>query len=398
MGAQSLRDSAGVVGAASQVLSAGAGGLTLWTTPAAAGVASVAAGTNISIPNPAIPIVGLQSPLTATLNIGAQAITDSVGSLGLASQVLTAGAGSLTLWSTPTTGITSVAAGTNISIPNPAIPIVAIINPLNATINFGTQALTDRLGSIGLASQVLTASAVGGQTEWRTSATAPDLQTVCNVGSTTTTNVSLSAGDLIFGPTMNITSATVSCPIKIGEGVGSLFPTTICIGSLTGSIGQGGNSIAIGEQAGQLQGNNSIAVGFQAGFSNQGDDTVAIGNEAGANDQGVNSIAIGSLAGLRQMPPRAVAIGTSSLVGPSGGFGTESVAIGYLAQDTPPLFDNNIIINASGVSFPDLITYPVATGGRCYIGSLAKDDGTHVGPNRAQAVFYDALSGELYWV
>jgi hypothetical protein len=80
----------------------------------------------------------------------------------------------------------------------------------------------------------------------------------------------------------------------------------------------------------------------------------------------------------------------------SAGVGKDTIAIGRAAMDTPPQFNNNIILNASGLSFPDLVAYPVANGGRCYISSIKKNDTTHVGP-RKKPVFYDSLSGELFW-
>lgn len=68
-------------GTSGQYLTAGAGGSTLWTTPPA-GVASVSAGTNISVTGTAsAPIVNLQNPLTATVNLGSQNLS---GGLGLA--------------------------------------------------------------------------------------------------------------------------------------------------------------------------------------------------------------------------------------------------------------------------------------------------------------------------
>ena len=136
MGAVAITDSAGAVGVSGQVLTAGTGGQTLWGTN---GVSSITAGTNISVTGTAsVPIVNLQAPLTSTLNMGAVAITDSAGAVGVSGQVLTAGTGGQTLWGT--NGVSSITAGTNISITGTAsVPVVNLQNPLTATLNAGAQ-------------------------------------------------------------------------------------------------------------------------------------------------------------------------------------------------------------------------------------------------------------------
>lgn len=84
VGAQSLRDSAGAVGTSGQVLTAGTGGQTLWSAPASGGVTSISAGTNIDITGtPSVPIVGLDSPLSATLNVGSQTISSTTAAINL---------------------------------------------------------------------------------------------------------------------------------------------------------------------------------------------------------------------------------------------------------------------------------------------------------------------------
>lgn len=85
-----LDTAGGVRGAAGQVLSSlGAGGGTQWIPMGGGGggIAAVNAGTNISIPNPAIPVVAIQNPLTAQLNIGTQ---DIVGTNGFDSTTINA--------------------------------------------------------------------------------------------------------------------------------------------------------------------------------------------------------------------------------------------------------------------------------------------------------------------
>ena len=72
MGAVAIKDSASVTGTSGQYLTAGTGASTLWATLPTS-VASITGGTNISITGTAtVPIVNLQNPLTATLNLGTQ--------------------------------------------------------------------------------------------------------------------------------------------------------------------------------------------------------------------------------------------------------------------------------------------------------------------------------------
>ena len=113
-----------------------------WASAGGAGVASITAGTNIGVSNtiPTAPVVSLLSPLTAELNIGSQSIRDSAGAVGTNGQVLTAGTGAQTLWGT--NGVSSVTAGTNISITGTAsVPVVNLgtAGVLTSTLNTGTQ-------------------------------------------------------------------------------------------------------------------------------------------------------------------------------------------------------------------------------------------------------------------
>lgn len=294
------------------------------------------------------------------------------------------------------------------------------------TDNINTTTITDINGNTGLVGQVLSSTALG--IDWVPAGPGvpQDLQSVCSVGNTTNTNILMTAGYIQQDPKIEILTSSLSTPIKIGfaSSVGS--NGTIAIGNNTGTIAQadfsiaigqdagvdqqfdciaignqaGGqqlsNAIAIGNLAGQINQQDAISVGGGAGNQNQQDRAVALGINAGNDTQSAESIAIGYNAGFKVLGSGAVAIGSGALSN-ANGVGADTIAIGRSAMDTLPQFDNNIILNATGTSFPDLITYPVATGGRCYIGSLKKDDGTHTGPFRAQPVFYDTLSGELFW-
>lgn len=114
------------------------------------GVASVSAGTNISVTGTAVnPIVNLQAPLTSTLNMGSQSITDSAASTGTASQYLTAGTGGQTLWATLPSSVASVSAGTNITLTGTGTnPIVNLSAPLTSTLDVGNQTISSSTGAI----------------------------------------------------------------------------------------------------------------------------------------------------------------------------------------------------------------------------------------------------------
>ena len=132
------------------------------------GIAAVNAGANIDIPNPAVPVVALQNPLTATLNLGGVDVFDTAGAMGAAGRVLSSlGAGNGTSW--VANGVATVNAGTNISIPNPAVPVVALANPLTATLAMGAVGISDSVASTGAAGDVLTCGA-GNTTLWAPSA------------------------------------------------------------------------------------------------------------------------------------------------------------------------------------------------------------------------------------
>ena len=149
-------------GTSTKELVVGANGLVLTTNSTApygvewavggggGGVASVTAGTNVSVTGTATnPIVGVSSPLTSTLNMGTQSLTDSASSTGLASQYLTAGTGGQTLWATLPTSVASVSAGTNISLSGTASnPIVNLQAPLTSTLNVGSQTISSSTGAI----------------------------------------------------------------------------------------------------------------------------------------------------------------------------------------------------------------------------------------------------------
>lgn len=94
------------------------------------GVASVSAGTNITIPNPAIPVVALSNPLTSVLNLGTQNITGSTSQITLtngndkAVQQATTGFISSNT-AVPAQNSTLYKTGLTISTPNDALAVSA---------------------------------------------------------------------------------------------------------------------------------------------------------------------------------------------------------------------------------------------------------------------------------
>jgi len=291
------------------------------------------------------------------------------------------------------------------------------------TDNLTTKTITDINGQTGLPGQVLTSTANG--IDWLVGGGGgQDLQATCTIGNTTNTNIIQTlGGSLIQDTRILIETNTAGNPIKIGFAPCLGINGTVAIGSLTGSLAQGDFSIAIGESAGENQAfdcvaigslagqsqlSGAVAVGNLAGQANQGLNSVAIGVTAGSLNQGAGGIAIGYLsapdnqqdgsvaigvqAGYKSLALNAIAIGGSALQN-ANGVGKESIAIGYLAMDQPPQFDNNIILNSTGVSFPDFATFPPTSGGRFYVAFIKPDDGSHF---NNQPLHYDTDTGEIY--
>ena len=96
-------------------------------------------------------------------------------------------------------------------------------------------------------------------------------------------------------------------------------------------INSGGNQIAIGADAGQIQGDNAIAIGTQAGNNTQNNSAIAIGVEAGNDGQGLSAISIGENAGNASQGDSAIAIGTQA---GNANQNNSAVSIGYWAGKT----------------------------------------------------------------
>lgn len=150
--------------------------------------------------------------------------------------------------------------------------------------------------------------------------------------------------------------------VAIGKDAGNRDQNTnaVAIGSAAGNIGQNTNSIAIGYNAGwKGQYSSSIAIGTYTGWTGQQNDAIAIGGAAGQSGQIQGAIAIGVSSGRINQQQLAVAVGgdagrinqgTKSIaIGESAGYsnqGSNSIAIGANSNAN----NNSICLNASGVA------------------------------------------------
>lgn len=245
----------------------------------------------------------------------------------------------------PPLGILAVNAGANITIPNPALPVISVANPLNATLNFGGQSLQDSGGAVGAAGQFLSAGG-GGQTLWAnqtnpvvntTNANAVVYPVFVDGGggvprqlltddTATPISVNCATGDFIVVDTIRVQSAGA---VAVGKAIASVAPqqasaiavglnaardnqgaSAVAIGATSGDISQGANAVAIGANAGRdTQGNQSVAIGQTSGEFNQGANATALGHNAGNNTQGANTVAVGHNAADTNQGTNAVAVG-----------------------------------------------------------------------------------------
>lgn len=139
------------------------------------GITNNVAGQNIAINTSTTGII------TSNCSIKPTAIRDSASSDGTSGQVLTAGTGGQLLWGT--NGVSSITAGTNISITGTAsVPIVNVANPLSAVLNLGTQNITGTTGTISMTNSVGTGS--------KASITGLQVEVADNTTATTTAQLS----------------------------------------------------------------------------------------------------------------------------------------------------------------------------------------------------------------
>jgi len=193
-------------------------------------VVAVSAGTNISVtgtvPNP---VVNLQNPLTAELNVGTQSIRDRTGAVGTNGQVLTAGTGGQVLWGAGGGGgtVTSVSAGTNISITGTATdPIVNLLSPLTSPLSLGSQNISGTTGNLSFVAAPSQAQVAASTGFSATDTTTPAI--VCNLTKTGLTcqtaadSTSVSSGGITktVGTNPLTISTTSSAPITISPVAG----------------------------------------------------------------------------------------------------------------------------------------------------------------------------------
>lgn len=329
------------------------------------GVAAVNAGANISIPNPLVPVVALQAPLTANLDLGAVDVVDSGGIIGAAGTVLSSnGAGAGTAW------IAAVPAG-NVVVPNDNANLnryltwvaatggpqqisadsgagAVSVNPFQGDFNVvDTVIITQSQLSIGKlagsVAQAATAVAIGfqsGQSNQGAGAVA--------IGEDAG-NITQGADAVAIGTNAGLTNQAAAA-VAIGNLAGQTQQgvNAVAIGQTSGNLNQGQQAVAIGAGAGDTaQGIQGVAMGFQSGQTNQGGDAVAIGTNAGLTNQGANAVAIGNQAGLTTQSGGAVAIGTGAGNITQGGDG---VAIGTNAAANNQGLSAVAIGNAAGTN------------------------------------------------
>jgi hypothetical protein len=211
------------VGANGLVLKANSSSITglgvEWAVDGTSGITGVSAGANITIDNtaPLTPAISLSAPLTSTLNMGNVAITDSASATGTSGQYLTAGTGAKTLWATLPTSVSTVSAGTNISITGTAsAPIVNLgtAGVLTSTLNVGIQNVQGTSSQITLTnggSQANTTATIG-----FTSADA-SVPTTKSVLFKTGLTVQTATNAVVVSPTSIVKSGTTPLSITSGS-------------------------------------------------------------------------------------------------------------------------------------------------------------------------------------
>lgn len=320
-----------------------------WVLVNAAGVQSVAAGTNIALTgtatNPIVNAAAVSPSPAGSYAFPTNVTFDAYGRATAATggvQPVTSVATSAPLTRNLVGGALSMAMDIdNTDLSTTAGPTPGMLSLTTVPAVAGTYAYPT---SIAVNSKGRTTAVVGGpQPVGSVSA-----GTGITVTGTTAPTVSLTtlspspAGtyDALAGLTVNaqgqVTSAVAG---SVGTAIGDyLFwdtatsrwttgSTRIKLGSNAGALTQGNNAVAIGTSAGNsTQAANAVAIGNSAGTANQGAGAIAIGASAGNTNAGSNSIAIGSSAGGVNLGQSSIAIGTSATSA-----GTGSVAIGISA-------------------------------------------------------------------
>ena len=180
------------------------------------GITNAVAGQNIAIDTSTTGII------TSNCAIKPAAIRDSASSDGTSGQVLTAGTGGQLLWGA--NGVSSVSAGTNISITGTAsVPVVNIQNPLTATLNIGTQSITGSTSNITLSSGTNQANMNG------------------NLGFTSAVQATPTTKATLFNTGISVETATNKVIIQPTQILKTIGSSTLTIGSAVAPLSLIGN-------------------------------------------------------------------------------------------------------------------------------------------------------------
>ena len=250
------------------------------------GISAVNAGTNISIPNPAVPVVALQAPLTSTLDVGSQTISSSTGAITLSSlagsdiDAIVGGTGRLHITQTGTGGATQPAMSVENSNGN------ANAVHLDMYKNSGSPAVSDGVGTISFHGN----SSTGVKREYASIAT-----TIGDPANTSENGI-LSLNACVNSSTpaefLRINGLTNFNELyKFLETRGNYIQNTTAGQNLTLYQNQNGQNIALNNT-----GNNG-QISLNESGTNSAINILATGTGSAINITGANSVNIGSSAG-----------------------------------------------------------------------------------------------------
>ena len=284
-------------------------------------------------------------------------------------------------------GIAAVNAGANIDIPNPAIPIVSLQNPLTAPLNLGAVDVLATVGGAGAAGQILSSQGAGAGTQW-IAAGGGGNPIVNSTNANAVVYPVLAAGGGAVPRQMLAADLVPPMSVNVANGDFNVADTVIiqqsqlAIGKTSGAIAQSVGGVAIGfAAANNNQGQDGISIGSNAGNTTQGIGAVAIGAGAANNNQGIGGIAIGQAASTGAFQgAAAIAIGVSSCGDPLTSQGNASIAIGSQAGFTSQ--------GAAAVAIGEDAGYGTQSQGAVAIGDAAGNitqgqDAVAIGTNAA---------------
>ena len=220
----------------------------------------------------------------------------------------------------------------------------------------------------------------------------------------------LAGVEIINNNPYTIDSSLFSDPIRIGTGSGNIVQgqQSIAIGVGSGQT-QGDFDSAFGSQSGKSSNGATVSVGFGAGSTSQGFEATAVGFEAGSLNAGSGSCAFGANSGSINHGLGAISFGNNSAYTDSGLY---SISLGHnactsasadhtitinsssLAQNNTTL--NTIVINASDVAIvpsgnPGFYVSPVSESAS-EAGSVTH---TPISSNFSQILYYNPTTQEI---